>query len=72
LTKTSIEEFTEFNYLKQALQKNVIKKDINKSANTLKTINPNTQLSQDEMGKRIFPILPYIKKEKQQIISTKY
>jgi len=55
---------TELNHLKQALQKNGHDKtNINKiiSKHTSKTMNPNTQPSQDETGKRTFSILPYIK-----------
>jgi len=55
---------TEFNHLKQALQKNGYdQKDINKiiSKHSSKTMNPNTQPSQDETDKRTFSILLYIK-----------
>jgi len=54
----------ELNHLKQALQKNGHdKKDISKiiSKYTSKAISPNIQPLQDEMGKRIFSILLYVK-----------
>jgi len=48
----------ELNHLKQVLQKNGHdKKDINKiiSKHTSKTMNPNTQSSQDKTAKEPFP-----------------
>jgi len=58
----------EFNHLKQALQKNKHdKKNINKiiSKLTNKAMNPNVQLSQDEMDKKIFFYSPTYKRNSE-------